>query len=110
VVSAAVLMSVLATGLVSVRLHAEVMRLRYDIAGMERERDRVGGELRRAQTVLEHARSPRSLFRLRATSRGESVPASDVDVVDAGEGAETEAPLEATPPTAARPGAEDEVR
>ena len=82
-VATAVLLSVLATGLVSVRLHAEVMRLRYDISGMERERDRLGGEWRRAAAELERARAPRALFRLRARAAGDPTAVPAIDDADA---------------------------
>ncbi len=97
VVATSVLLSALATALVSVRLHAEVMGLRYGIAGMERERDRLAGELRRALAELERARSPRALFRLRAPAAGDvtAALAAEGEAAMRGEAEDVEAePLE----------------
>jgi hypothetical protein len=68
-VSAAVTASVLATALASVRLHHEVIRQRYRLGELERQRERVDRDLRLAIAELEEAKAPRRLME-RALARG----------------------------------------
>ena len=58
VVSSMVLLSVLVTALVSVRLHAEVMRLRYRVEEKAAERRALERELRLATVDLEKVKAP----------------------------------------------------
>jgi hypothetical protein len=67
--SVALLAAVLATALVSVRLHTENARLRYRLADLERERLRLDREMRLAANALERARAPSALLRLRDERR-----------------------------------------
>jgi hypothetical protein len=69
VASVSLLAAVLATALVSVRLHTENARLRYRLAELERERLRLDRELRLATNALERARAPSALLRLRDERR-----------------------------------------
>jgi hypothetical protein len=61
-VSTAVTAAVLSTAFVSVRLQHEVMRYRYRLGELERERDRADRDLRLAVSELEAAKAPRRLF------------------------------------------------
>jgi hypothetical protein len=61
-VSAMVTASVLATALASVRLHHEVIRQRYRLGELERQRERVDRDLRLAVAELEAAKAPRRLM------------------------------------------------
>jgi hypothetical protein len=64
-----VLVSVLATALVSVRLHAELMTLRYRIEARERERRELDRTLRLAAAELERVKAPYWQLRARDAAR-----------------------------------------
>jgi hypothetical protein len=72
IVSVAVLAAVIATALVSVRLHRENARLRYRLADLGREGRRLEREHRLAAAELERARAPSALLRLRDLRREEA--------------------------------------
>jgi hypothetical protein len=69
-VSATVTASVLATALASVRLHHEVIRQRYRLGELERQRERVDRDLRLAVAELEAAKAPRRLMELALVRAG----------------------------------------
>jgi hypothetical protein len=69
IVAASVLVAVIATALVSVRLHRENALLRYRLADLGREGRRLERELRLAAAELERARAPSALLRLRDRRR-----------------------------------------
>ncbi len=54
--------AVLATAVVSVRLHLHVAQLRYRVWGLEESRQRAERELRLARAELEAAKAPRRLL------------------------------------------------
>ena len=66
--------AVLATAVVSVRLHLQVATLRYRVSGLEDQRARAEREMRLAQAELEAAKAPRRLMERWAELHGE--PAS----------------------------------
>ena len=78
--------SVLATSVVSVRLHHHVANLRYRLWGLEQDRVRAERETRSARAELEAAKAPRRLLERWETMRAEVAPptrAADASAVSA---------------------------
>lgn len=88
--------AVLATAVVSVRLHLQVAGLRYRVSGLEGDRARTEREMRQAQAELEAAKAPRRLMERWAELHGES--ASVAATGRQGRGAASRASIERPPP------------
>ena len=91
--------AVLATAVVSVRLHLRVASLRYRVSGLEDQRTRAEREMRLAQADLDAAKAPRRLMERWAELHGE--PASTASTERSGRAT---APMAAARP---RPTADD---
>ena len=57
-----VALAVLATAVVSVRLHLHVAKMRYRVSGLEEQRVRAEREMRLSQAELDAAKAPRKLM------------------------------------------------
>lgn len=68
--------AVLATSVVSVRLHLHVVQLRYRVEGLEGQRVRAEREMRLAQAEFEAAKAPRRLMERWDLMHGAATPAS----------------------------------
>jgi hypothetical protein len=68
--------AVLATSVVSVRLHLHVVQLRYRVEGLEGQRVRAEREMRLAQAEFEAAKAPRRLMERWDLMHGSATPAS----------------------------------
>lgn len=66
--------AVLATSVVSVRLHLHVVQLRYRVEGLEGQRVRAEREMRLAQAELEAEKAPRRLMERWARLQGAATP------------------------------------
>ncbi len=71
--------AVLATAVVSVRLHLRVASLRYRVSGLEDQRTRAEREMRLAQAELEAAKAPRKLMERWAELHGESASVASTE-------------------------------
>lgn len=66
--------AVLATSVVSVRLHLHVAQLRYRLWSLEQDRDRAERDVRLARADLEAAKAPRRLLERWSELRDEETP------------------------------------
>jgi chromosome segregation ATPase len=97
--------AVLATAVVSVRLHLQVAGLRYRVSGLEGDRARTEREMRQAQAELEAAKAPRRLMERWAELHGES--ASVAATERQGRGATSRTSIERSLPADKADGASD---